>query len=175
MCFLLYFGPFVYLHREQFRSHSCKFVGPFVSNRAYLKEGGMCRNPQMPISSIQKTRGEEHHLRALTLPYLCRRNCRVTKNVSIFHASTLGSSLAFNSISRPVTLSQTSRTSSTTVSKWEVASYERVMKMLSAWPVDVGIYNGETETNLNGLVCVEFMPLHRIWMLLTCQRQVQGA
>ena len=70
---------------------------------------------------------------------------------SVFHSSTLTGSLAFNTKFCPVTLFQTLWTSSTTVSKWEVASYELVMKMLSASPVDVGVYSGVTETNLDGL------------------------
>jgi len=78
------------------------------------------------------------------------------------HSSTSGGSLAFNTKSCPVTLFQTLWTSSTTVSKWEVASYERVMKMLSVSPVAVGVYNGETETNLSDLIGVEYMCFHRL-------------
>ena len=50
--------------------------------------------------------------------------------------------------SLPIILFQTFWTSSTTVSKCEVASYERVMKMLSDSPEAVGVYRDETETNL---------------------------
>jgi hypothetical protein len=50
--------------------------------------------------------------------------------------------------SSPTTLFHTSFTSSTTVSKCEVASYERVIKMLSACPELVGVYIGDIVTNL---------------------------
>ena len=93
---------------------------------------------------------------------------------SPFHSAASTGSLSFSSKLCPVTLCQTSRTSSTTVSKWEVASYERVMKMLSASPVDVGVYSGETEVNLGDLTQVSYMRFYWLRTPLTCQRWAQG-
>lgn len=48
----------------------------------------------------------------------------------------------------PLIRSHTSLTSSTTVSKCDVASYDFVMNTLSSLPLDVGVYSGVIEMNL---------------------------